>query len=166
MRCLYSLLLLAISVAPAVALPCEEARLRLDGLAKHVSVSVDRPSKLNVGSRNGVLTFDWAIEAGKVPDELPTYLILWSSAPVRFAGPGFFTLTADGVGPTGIDFGKQRTRAIIPMHNPTAERQGSIPVQVLRAGDIELHWGVVVSTPCGQLIGPQDSLMLSVSAGP
>src|SRR6266851_4902675 len=100
MRFVYALLVVAIPFVPAFALSCEEANLRLDGLARRVSVHVDRPDRLTVGRRNAVVRFDWAIDASKVPDDVPTYFIVSSSAPVRFFGTGFLTLTAEAAGPS------------------------------------------------------------------
>jgi hypothetical protein len=165
MRFKCALLLAAIPIAAAQAAPCDdEASLALDALARNVSVHIGSPPTLTIGSDAQVL-LDWAVNARRVADDTPVYFIAASSAPVRFLGTGFLALTQDAAGPTGITFGQQQSRAVIPLHNPTADMRGSIRMQALRAGALELSWALVGRTVCGERIIAEGKSALSASPG-
>src|SRR5215469_4883322 len=143
MRLIYALLVAAIPIiTPAFAQSCDQANSRLEGLSKRTSVHVDHPADLRVGGQSGMVTVDWAINADKIPDNFPTYLIVSSSTPVRFYGVGFLALTADATGPSGIAFGEHQNRAIVPLHNPIAAMHGSLRLQMLRAGETDVRWAL------------------------
>ena len=165
MRLKCALLLAAIPIAAAQAAPCDDAAsLALDALARNVSVHIGSPPTLTIGSDAQVL-LDWAVNARRVADDTPVYFVAASSAPVRFLGTGFLALTRDAAGPTGITFGQQQSRAVIPLHNPTADMRGSIRMQALRAGALELSWALVGRTVCGERIIAEGKSALSASPG-
>ena len=164
MRLIYAVLVAAIPSAPAFALSCDPLNLRLEGLSKRTSAHIDHPTDLRVGGQNGIVTFDWAINADRIPDDFPTYLIVSSSTPVRFYGEGFLALSADATGPSGIAFGEHQDRAIVPLHNPIAAMHGSLKIQMLRARETDVRWALVTSTACGERIAAQDKSTFTVAA--
>ena len=75
---------------------------------------IGSPPTLTIGS-DAQVSLDWDVNARRVADDTPVYFIAASSAPVHFLGTGFLALTRDAAGPTGITFGQQQSRAVIPL---------------------------------------------------
>src|SRR5262249_31941166 len=125
----------------------------------------ESPTALVAGSQ-GAITVRWRVGASQVPAETLTYLIVATSADVRFQGLGVLALTKNAPNPSKITFGTSQARIVLPLHNPTAARAGEIRVRPLRSGAIEIHWALAARTPCGEKILAQDvSPKISVGIG-
>src|SRR5262249_13480272 len=106
------------STAVSAASNCTDVIAALAPLSNSLSVRIDPAPILRVGSTSSV-SVEWSFES-QLPANLPVYFIVSTKAPVRFAGLGFMALSEDATGPSRIRAGTGQTRAVVPLHNPTA----------------------------------------------
>jgi caspase domain-containing protein len=146
------------------AINCDNAIAALTPLARSMSVQIQAPQTLRVGSTS-TISVQWSFES-RPPQDVPLYFIVGTKAAVRFVGLGFMALSEDAAGPSHVRIGAGQTRAVVPLHNPTAQLTGSISIKPLRAGEIEFTWSFVAATDCGEhLIAQGKSATTVVSPG-
>lgn len=84
----------------------------------------------------------------------PIYFVALLPEEVRLAGTGFFGLAPGAPGPSGMAYGRDRLRAIVPLHG--RGRPSSVDLKVIpyRAGVMKIEWSVVALGPCGEELMP------------
>jgi hypothetical protein len=112
---------------------------------------------------------------------MPAYLVLAVPRDVRFETapaelrrdaygvllpelPGFMALPAGTRAPLGIQFGSEKTRALIPLHQPGSRLHGSFSVRIFDSGPHAVSAALIVRTPCGERrlsAGPDRSISVS-----
>ncbi len=112
------------------------------------------------------VAFRWSrAAAGAAAAEAAAYLVLAVPEASRFEGRGFFALAPGARGPHGIAFGKDRSRAVVPLSTPFARPAGVIEVLPYRAGPMESEWAVVLVSACGEAVAAKGNMSLDVAPG-
>jgi hypothetical protein len=108
----------------------------------------------------------WSTNGAPKDARKAAYLIVTTDEAVRFSGRGFLALGAGAANPTGIRFGQQQMRAIIPLHTAFAKDSGQIELLPYRAGTLSLQWSIVGVAACGEWTAAQGVLgPIEVTAG-
>ena len=101
----------------------------------------------------------------------PLFLVLATSARVRFSGDGFLAISPDTNGPYGIEERKGQTRVFIPLHALPPVSSGQLNIKLYSGGAQVIDWFVVAVPPSGEhrrptvLAGVQSSLKIAVEGG-
>ena len=66
--------------------------------------------------------------------------------------PGFLALSPESRGPLGLEFGRGKTRALVPLHQSGAKLSGAFDVKGLAAGDVTIEAAVIARTSCGERV--------------
>jgi hypothetical protein len=98
--------------------------------------------------------------------EEPAYLVVATLSDVRFAGQGFFALTAGAKGPSGLVYGSDGARAFVPLHRGIGVTTGEIAIRFFRRGLQTVSWGVVTGGNCGEHVLASGADHINVAAGP
>jgi tetratricopeptide (TPR) repeat protein len=112
------------------------------------------------------LAVNWTTNGAAKDPRKPAYLIVTMDDAVRFDGRGFFALGAGAPNPTGISFGKQQMRVVVPLQTAFAKSSGTLAVLPYRAGPFSLAWSVVGLASCGEWTAAQGNVgPIDVNAG-
>jgi hypothetical protein len=165
MRRLFSLVVAVLLPTPLFAAPsCDSVISALGASTKTANLRIDATGKLTAGASK--ITLNWTVGSLRPATDVPIYFVIATSTVVRFEGLGFLALSKDASNPINIEFGKQLTRAIIPLHNPVAPLNGSLSVKLIHAEPIKISWALVAGTQCGEYtIAKGSSASFSVSPG-
>ena len=90
----------------------------------------------------------WRMPAAIRDPAAPAYLIVAVPDVVRFGNGSFFTLRPGARAPFGIDFGKNLTRAVVPLHSVFSETEGEIEIVPYRAIELQLTWALIYPGKC------------------
>ncbi len=96
------------------------------------------------------VTLSWSLPHMSRSMAQPAYLMVLLPDASRVDGKGFFALAAGAPNPTGIKFGQDRPRAIVPLHTAFSDDAGEIEVLPYLAGQLVLEWAVVGADRCGE----------------
>jgi hypothetical protein len=92
-------------------------------------------------------TVYWSVN--NIDTSSPTYLIVIVPDAVRVSGSGFFALTsAVERNRTGVRYGLNQTRLILPLHTQFSARSGKIDVTPYTAGPLTAQWALVTGGDC------------------
>jgi hypothetical protein len=168
---------LATAKVPASAqieTPCEREMQALHTLASGVQVTVDAPRPLTGG---GLVHVTWSARS-RMPLGSGVELVVAVPGEVRFVAPpqqpkpppertglvpetppelaGFIALPPGARGPRGLEYGGTKSRALVPLYQQGARLAGSLDVEVLTAGGLDIEIAVVAKGRCGEklLAGP------------
>lgn len=112
------------------------------------------------------VAFRWSRAAStSASRDAAAYLVLAVPEATRFEGRGFFALAPGARGPHDIAFGKDRSRAVVPLATPFARPSGTVEVLPYRAGPLDAEWAVVVVLACGEAVAARGGARLDVSPG-
>lgn len=112
------------------------------------------------------VTFRWSRSGDDAAaGETAAYLVLAVPEATRFEGRGFFGLAPGARGPHDMAFGKDRTRAVVPLSTRFARPDGSIAILPYRAGPMDAEWAVVVISACGEAVTSTGSARLDIAPG-
>ncbi|MEM7429561.1 MAG: peptidoglycan-binding protein, partial [Pseudomonadota bacterium] len=87
------------------------------------------------------IALDW--QTPQLRERLPVYLMASFDQPVRFKGKGFYALLPDSRAAFGIEWNKDKTRAIVPLYGDGAATSGRITVEPILARQLKMSWSVV-----------------------
>ena len=159
------------SVRPALADTCEAETLALRAVGEGVEVRVDAPKGGTTAER---LRVSWQAKQ-KAPRKTPVYIAIAIPGEVRFQVaavpakrsdseedfepnlPGFLALGPETRGPLGLEFGRGKSRALVPLHQPGAKLSGTFDVTNLPAGPLVIEASVVARTACGERVVSRSS---------
>jgi hypothetical protein len=134
----------------------------VDRMRHNITVAIDATSAV-VGAGKGV-TLRWS--RGDLPERLPIFLMVSTSRTVRFAGKNFYALTPNANAAFDFKQFSGTTRAVIPLFGAAVPQQGTIQIDPLTEGTLDLAWDVVGMTDCGeQASGAPQQLQVTVAAG-
>ena len=165
-----SILCLRAAVAALLSLgaPAAQAWAQTQGCAVAAAggprIEVTKPAPAAVVGEP--VTFEWKrTGTGAATSKAAAYLVIAFPESTRFEGRGFFALAPGARGPHGMEFGKGRSRAVVPLSTPFARSAGAIAVLPYRAGPMEAEWAVVVVSACGEAVAASGSARLDVAPG-
>jgi uncharacterized protein YecT (DUF1311 family) len=142
---------------------CAAEASALNRWAKTVRLEIGQASALKSGE---ALTVSWQASEGS-RGRMPAYLALAVPGDVRFETaavelrrdtygvllpelPGFLALPTATRAPLGIQFGADKTRALIPLHQPGSRLSGSFSVRIFDSGPHALSAALIARTQCGE----------------
>lgn len=129
-------------------LSCEARDAVTDRLAADTRVAVGVDA-VNVGGR---FTLNW--DRPGFPEREPIFLMVSFDRPVRLSGSGMYALLPEARAPYGISWDQPQTRAVIPYFGRGMPKSGTIEVEPLLSGPLNLRWSVVGHSGCAERIGP------------
>lgn len=103
------------------------------------TLSMDPASSVQAGTW---LPIGWSRCAGTTRLEAPTFLVITVPDEVRLRGVGYFALRPNARAPYGIDFHADRTRIVIPLHQPLMPTLGRVELSPLVVGDLPIDAAV------------------------
>ena len=96
---------------------------------------------------------------------LPSYLIVAFDGPVRFSGEGFYALAPGARAPFDIAFGRDATRAIVPLQQAGIALEGGFAFRPLSAGRLAISAALVTASGCGPHLRNETVERLTVTPG-
>ncbi|KAB2957861.1 MAG: hypothetical protein F9K19_01225 [Rhizobiaceae bacterium] len=112
------------------------------------------------------VAFRWTrTKAASAKSKASAYMVLAVPEATRFEGRGFFALAPGARGPHDMEFGKDRSRAIVPLSMRFARPSGAIEVLPYRAGPMDAEWAIVVVSACGEAVAASGTMHLDVAPG-
>ncbi|HHZ10852.1 MAG TPA: hypothetical protein GX405_18955, partial [Rhizobiales bacterium] len=113
------------------------------------------------------VTFRWTrTKAASAKSKVSAYLVFAVPETTRFEGRGFFALAQGARGPHDMEFGRDRSRAVVVLSTRFSRPSGAVEVLSYRAGPMEAEWAVVVVSSCGETIAARGSARVDVAPGP
>ena len=113
----------------------------------HVAVDIARTT-----ARAGEpVSIRWSNTAKDVAScRAPMFLVLATSARVRFSGSGFLAMSPDTNGPYGIEEAKAQTRIFIPLHAGSSVASGQFEIKFYSVGQQSIDWFVITVPSNGE----------------
>ncbi|MCK1297520.1 caspase family protein [Bradyrhizobium sp. 24] len=116
-----------------------------------VTPSISLTLSTQAGAVGEALTLTWELD--KLVTKPPSYLIVVLPDAVRVKGAGFFALSSKAkLNPTGVQFGHDQTRLIVPLHTAFSSRSGRMDIIPYMAGSFPIRWAVVNGGACQTLV--------------
>ena len=155
-----------VAYSAALADECDVETAALKAIANGVEVTIHAPEG---GTADFPARISWRARQ-PAPLKVPVYIAIAIRAMCAFAWrrshpnlpapdndlamanrlpelPGFLALTPQTRGPLGLEFGKGKTRALVPLHQPDARLAGEFEIEGLAAGPLSIEAAVVAPGP-------------------
>lgn len=114
---------------------CEADKQALAASAASLQLDVEP-----TGTAGEPLMVQWV--ASTPSTNVPTWLVVSVTGPVRFTGDGFYALMPGAIAPFGLPAGNDQTRALVALFGADARTRGSFGVVPLRAGPMHVSASV------------------------
>ena len=120
--------------------------------------------KLTISAQPGAarvgepVTVAWSLPGVQRSAARRAYLVVLVPDAARVDGAGFFALRPGAPNPAGMSFGRDRTRAIVPLHTAFADASGKIEILPFEAGPLALEWAVVATDGCAEAVAANGRL--------
>src|SRR5262252_3308664 len=113
----------------------------------HIAVDIARTT-----ARAGEpVSIRWSNTAKDVAScRAPMFLVLATSARVRFSGSGFLAMSPDTNGPYGIEEAKAKTRIFVPLHAGSSVASGQFEIKFYSVGQQSIDWFVITVPSNGE----------------
>lgn len=125
-----------LAATPAAATPCVIDTLELDRMQKSLTVELDRTE---VGAGQEV-TLTWHTERAEA--RFPVFLLVSFDQPVEVSGTNVTALTPGSLGPFGMAWNQNRTRALVPLFQGS-KGEGRLDIRLVEEESMDIEWSVI-----------------------
>lgn len=132
---------------------CKQEEAVIERLQQDVKATLEQ-EQVSIGKTASI---SWS--GNTLAENIPIYLMVATSAPVRFAGKGFYTLMPNAMAAFGIETYREKSRAIVALYGAGAAKSGKIEIEPVFAGRIKVEFAIVgYQRKCSEELASKRSL--------
>ena len=117
--------------------PCDQEQAVIERLQQDVKATLDQ-KQVSIGKTASI---SWS--GNTLAQNIPVYLMVATSSPVRFSGKGFYTLMPNAMAAFGIETFREKSRAVVALYGAGAAKSGRIEIEPVFAGRMKVEFAIV-----------------------